>query len=434
MHAALGLGAAFAPLTAASEAPAVGAFAALDREMQRLVADGKRAGIVYGVMQHGQLMVLEAHGLRDIEKNLPMQTDSVFRLYSQSRAVTAAAILTLVDAGQLSLDAPVARYLPEIGAMRVISALRGATVAQTEPQRRPMTVRQLFNYTSGLGYAADWPAGAAMRQRDILRLDGTLAEMITKLSAYPLLYQPGQRWVYGFHSDVLGRIAEVVSGQSFDVFLDERLLAPIGMRDTGFFVRAGQVDRLAAVYGPDSNGRLAPRPAVASSSYTQRDTLFSAGGGLVSTVPDYLRFGQMLLNGGAIDNLRVLRASTVRAMTRNALTPVQGGEVNWYRYQPAALFRGYGWGLGIGVRLPDRVHTVPGSDGDLAWGGLASTTYFIDPKEQIVAVAMSQYLGPGVDDLGFILREGVYAGLCAQSGAAKPCDRTQSATPSRAGR
>jgi CubicO group peptidase (beta-lactamase class C family) len=243
--------------------------------------------------------------------------------------------------------------------------------------------------------------------------------MVTKLARYPLLAQPGAKWIYGFHSEVLGRIAEVVSGQPFNVFLEERLLARLGMRDTGFWVPRGAPDRLAEVYGPDAGGRLARRNATPSSTYTRPGTFFSAGGGLVSSVPDYLRFGQLLLNGGTLDGIRVLKPATVRAMGTNALTEAQGGEVNWYQLQPNALFRGYGWGLAIGVRLPGRVHTVPGSDGDLAWGGLASTSYFIDPREQLVAVAMSQYAGPEVDEIGFVLREGVYAALAGRSGAAR---------------
>jgi CubicO group peptidase (beta-lactamase class C family) len=384
---------------------------ALDRAMRKLVTDGRRAGVVYGVMRRGRLVALRAHGSRNLERGLPMTTDTLFRLYSQSRAVTAAAILTLVDEGRMALGDPVAKYLPEIGRMPVIAQLSRGRVVATVPQRRPMTLRDLFTYTSGLGYAADWPRGAGIDQREMLDLSGTLADMTARLARYPLLYQPGERWVYGFHSDVLGRVAEVASGQPFDEFLEQRLLEPLGMHDTGFHVRAGGADRLAEVYGPDASGKLAPRPAVPSSRYTARGTFFSAGGGLVSSVPDYLRFGQMLLERGTLAGRRVLQPQTVDAMTRNALTAEQGGEVNWYRYGQEDLFRGYGWGLGIGVRLPGRVHTVPGSDGDLAWGGLASTQYFIDPTEQIVAVAMSQYLGPDLNEIGFVLREGVYASI-----------------------
>lgn len=384
---------------------------ALSASMRGLVDEGLRAGVVWGVLKDGKLVQLEAYGQRDMAADLPMETDTVFRLYSQSRAVTAAAILTLVDDGSVTLDDPVANYLPEIGEMQVIAELSRDRVVKTVPQDPPMTLRHLFNYTAGLGYARDWPASLGMDQRDILDLDGTLEDMVTKFARYPLLAQPGDRWIYGFHSDVLGAVAEVASGRDFNDFLDRSLLKRIGMNDTGYWVRRGTNDRLAVVYGPDDTGALVVRNAPASGPYTKPGTMFSAGGGLVSTVPDYLRFGQMILNGGELDGERVLKAGTVALMGTNALTPDQGTVSFGDGFVPPKPFSGYGWGLGIGVRLADGVHTVPGSTGDLVWGGLANTTYFFDPVENIVAVAMTQYLGPGADELVFRLREGVYGAL-----------------------
>jgi CubicO group peptidase (beta-lactamase class C family) len=383
----------------------------LAASMRGLVDDGLRAGVVWGVVKDGKLVQLEAYGQRNLDAALPMETDTVFRLYSQSRAVTAAAILTLVDEGKIDLDDPVADYLPEIGEMKVIAELRRDQVVRTVPQNPPMTIRHLFNYTSGLGYAREWPAGVGMEQRDILSLEGDLSDMVSKFAKYPLLAQPGERWIYGFHSDVLGAVAEAVSGRKFNDFLDRRLLKRIGMEDTGFWVRRGSNDRLAEVYGPDDTGVLTVRPAPASSTYTKLGTMFSAGGGLVSTVPDYLRFGQMILNGGELDGVRVLKAGTVANMATNALGPSQGTVSFGDGFNPPKPFSGYGWGLGIGVRLADAVHTVPGSPGDLVWGGLANTTFFFDPTENIVAVAMTQYLGPNSDEVVFRLREGVYGAL-----------------------
>lgn len=384
---------------------------ALSNSMRGLVDDGLRAGVVWGVVKDGKLIQLEAYGQRDMAANLPMETDTVFRLYSQSRAVTAAAILTLVDDGAVNLDDPVANYLPEIGNMPVIAELSRDKVVRTVPQDPPMTLRHLFTYTAGLGYARDWPNSLGMDQRDILDLNSTLTDMVTKFGRYPLLAQPGSRWIYGFHSDVLGAVAEVVSGRDFNDFLDRRLFSRIGMDDTGYWIRSGSVDRLAVVYGPNEDGDLEERAGPASGPYTGPGTLFSAGGGLVSTVPDYLRFGQMILNGGELDGVRVLKAGTVALMGTNAISPSQGTVSFGDGFVPPKPFSGYGWGLGIGVRLADGVHTVPGSTGDLVWGGLANTTYFFDPVENIVAVAMTQYLGPGSDELVFRLREGVYGSL-----------------------
>ncbi len=384
---------------------------ALAASMRGLVDDGLRAGVVWGVVKDGKLVQLDAYGQRNIEEDLPMETDTVFRLYSQSRAVTGAAILTLVDDGDLVLDAPVANYLPAIANMQVISKMNRDDVVATVPQDPPMTVRHLFNYTSGLAYANGWPSSLGMSQRDILSLDGNLDDMIAKLTTYPLLAQPGATWMYGLHSDVLGAVAEKVSGRKLNDFLHRRLFKPLGMKDTGYWVRRGSNDRLAVVYGPGESGALGPRDAPASGPYTEPGTFFSGGGGLVSTVPDYLRFGQMILNGGTLDGERILKAGTVAEMGTNALGPTQGTVSFGDGLNPAKPFSGYGWGLAIGVRLAEGVHTVPGSPGDLVWGGLANTTYFFDPVENIVAVAMTQYLGPDGDELVFRLRDGVYGAL-----------------------
>ncbi len=391
----------------------VDGLAQLDADMAGLVSQGERAGVVYGVVRRGQLVVLKAHGMRDPEKNAPMTLDSAFRLYSQSRAVTAAAILTLVDEGKLRLDDPVAKYLPEIGVMRVISRLSAGKVVETVPQQPVMTVRHLFQYSAGLGYAPDWPKSVGINQRDILDLNGDLAAMVTKLARYPLLEQPGSKWRYGFSSDVLGRIAEVVSGQPFNVFLRERVTDPLGMADTDFWLTADSIERIAPVFGRSGKGELRRMDAVASSTYDRPGRLFSAGGGLLSTVPDYLRFGQMLLDRGSLGGVRILKPATVDRMTTNTLTETMGGQVYWYREDWASIFRGYGWGLAIGVRLPGKAHTVPGSGKEVGWGGLASTGYFIDQENGIVAVVMSQYLGPDGDRPAYLLREGVYRALKA---------------------
>ncbi|MBL8628750.1 MAG: beta-lactamase family protein [Rhodospirillaceae bacterium] len=387
--------------------------ARLSTDMKAFVDQNRRAGVVYAVMRQGKLVALEAFGSRNIEKNLPMTTDTAFRLYSQSRAVTAAAILTLLDEGKLKLDDPVAKYIPEIAKMQVIKEIKDGQVVATEPQKTPMTIRHLFTYTSGLGYAADWPKSVGMNQRDILSLDGDLALTMSKLSRYPLLTQPGERWIYGFSSDVLGRVAEVASGQKLNLFLKNRLFDKIGMTGTDFWVK--DPDMLAEVYGPDVSGPNAPnalmrKASPASSTYTKPGTLFSAGGGLVSTATDYLRFMQMLLNGGTLDGVRVLKPETVKMMLTRQTTPQQG-LVYWYNHNSSATFRGYAWGLGIGIRAAEGPHTIPGSDGDAAWGGLANTTYFIDPKQQIVAVALSQYLGDDAEALALTLRNGVYSAI-----------------------
>jgi CubicO group peptidase (beta-lactamase class C family) len=388
------------------------ALAAMKAEMQGLVDTQKRAGIVYAVARNGKLIALEAMGMRDIEKNLPMKPDTIFRLASMSRVLTGATILSLIDDNKLHLSDPVSKYIPEFADTQVIKSVDGDNVI-TEPQKTPLSVENLFTYTSGLGYGGSWPKSIPLEQSKIIDLSSTLEVGIRRLAAFPLLYQPGEKWHYGFSGDVLGRVAEVASGQPLDVFLQRRMFDKIGMRDTHFSVPPNDLSRFAEVYGPSGSEKLANISAKVAnlSSFTKPGTFFSAGGGLVSTVPDYLRFVQMLLNGGEIDGVRVLKAETVKSMLTRHTTPEQG-LVYWY--DPPTTFhnvKGYAWGLAIGIRADEAEHAVPGSPGDATWAGFINTVFFIDPKTKIVAVAMSQYLGPDEPVMTQALRKGVYAAI-----------------------
>jgi len=384
---------------------------ALKARMTAFVASGERAGVVYAVARDGKLVALEAIGLRDLERKLPMEPDTAFRIYSQSRALTATAALTLVDEGKLALADPVAKYIPEIGTMRVLKA--GSTT-ETEPQRQPMSVRHLFTYTAGLGYAPDWPAALGARQADILPLEGTIADGVRNLARLPLLTQPGAKWRYGFSGDVLGRVAEVASGQPLNRLLDGRVFAPLGMRHTGFWISPERQARgdLAKVYTPGKDGKLEDMSDKATplSYFTRPGTLFSGGGGLVSTVPDYLRFAQMLLDRGELGGVRVLEAATVEAMLKRQTTAEQG-DVYWYAPDLFPTVKGFGWGLSIGVRPDDAGPDVPGRPGEKGWAGLANTLFFINTRERIVAVAMAQYVGPDAGALNDAFRNGVYAAV-----------------------
>jgi CubicO group peptidase (beta-lactamase class C family)/predicted dinucleotide-binding enzyme len=377
--------------------------------MQALVDDGRRAGIVYAVARKDKIVALEAYGKRSLERDLPMQTDTVFRLASLSRVLSGASFLTLLEDGSVRLDDPVAKFIPEFGSTPVIKDLAAPQLA-TEPQRGPMTVRHLLTYTSGLGYAFDWPKSYGMKQDAILSPTASLADDIKKLAGYPLLLQPGSKWHYGFSGDVLGRVAEVASGQRLDEFLRTRMFDKLGMKDTGFWTRDPK--RLADVYGPGKSGKVENLSAQADflSNYTAPGPLMSAGGGLVSTVPDYLRFAQMLLNGGQLDGVRVLKPETVKAMLTRQTTPEQG-LVYWYAPTQYPAFSGYAWGYAIGIRV-DGTHHVAGTSGDAGWAGFTNTWFFIDPAKEIAAVAMTQYLGP---DEGApvitTLRQGVYDAL-----------------------
>lgn len=384
--------------------------AKLKAEMKRLVDEGTRTGVVFAVAREGKLVAEGAYGHRNVERNLPMTMDTQFRLASLSRVLTGATVLTLLDEGQIALTDPVSKFIPEFAATPVIKSAVGDAIT-TEPQRTPLTVRHLFTYTGGFGYGTDWPKTLGMRQDLVLGPDQTLADGIRKLASYPLLTQPGDKWRYGFSGDVLGRVAEVASGQPLDEFLRTHMFDKIGMKDTGFWTK--DAARLAEIYGPGPDGKTVNLSSRASnlSTFTTPPKMMSAGGGLVSTVPDYLRFAQMLMNQGRLDGVQVLKAETARAMLSRQTTPAQG-LVYWYDPGKYVAFNGYAWGYAIGVRVDEGQHGVPGTIGDAGWAGFTNTWFFIDPKEKIAAVAMTQYLGP--DDEAVVikrLRTGVYEAL-----------------------
>lgn len=377
----------------------------LAAEMRTLVDDGKRAGIVSAVARRGKLVHFQAHGLRNMEKGLPMEKDTIFRLFSMTRAISAVGVLTLYEEGKYQFDEPVSKYIPEFAKTPVL-VQRDKT--ETVSQETPLNIYHLFTYTAGLGYPLGYPEEFGMTFDIVLGVDDTLETGIRNLAGYPLLDQPGAHWYYGFSSDVLGRVAEIVSGQPYDRFLKERVFDPLGMTDTGFFVRDDEWHRLAEAYRPDDHGSLRNSTATLPeiNSYKEGKSMFSGGGGLVGTVMDYLRFGQMLLNGGVLDGVRVLKPETVELMCRNHLTDAQG-LINWSDDSWEDV-NGYGWGLSIGVRMDEGPHAIPGGKGEVQWDGLANTTFFIDPEHEVVAVAMAQYVGPGQNDLELVLRRNLY--------------------------
>ncbi len=392
----------------------------LDAAMTALVETGRRSGIVWAVAKNGKLVTHKAAGLRDIEADLPMQTDSVFRLHSMTRAVTGVAVMMMYEEGKFALDDPVSKYIPAFANTPVLKNRKGDS-RDTEPQASPLTIRHLLTYTSGIGYPFDYDATLDVSFEKVFPRDQTIEQGVNYLATRPLLFQPGARWYYGFSGDVLGRLVEIWSGQPYDAFLHDRIFAPLGLSDMGFQIPDDQKHRLAKVYGPDEAGVLqdvtARMPPI--DFYSAGDTIFSGGGGLLGTAMDYLRFSQMVLNGGVLEDVRLLQPETVALMTRNHLTPEQG-PLNWYakgrftENDPWAKANGYGWGLSIGVRLDDQPHTLGGGRGEFRWDGFANTTFFIDPENQIVAVAMTQYLAPDQSALENALRTSLYGSVLSQ--------------------
>jgi len=356
-------------------------------------SEGLLPGAVVAIARGGKLAYLQAIGFKDRAKTIPMKTDSIFWIASMSKPVTSVAAMILVDDGKLDLDAPVARYLPEIGEMRVASE---TTDPATAKPKRPMTVRDLLRHTSGLIYPeldfayperglADAAAESRIQALHMLYgqtdstaywRDTTLADFISALARLPLAHQPGEVWEYGLSADVLGRVVEVASGEPLDQFLQSRLFTPLHMVDTGFYVPKAKLDRLVDAPMPE-------RPRIWD--VTRPARLFSGGGGLVSTAPDYLRFCQMLLNGGELDGVRVLSPQAVQQMTTDALPP----DISIFGNEIGAL-AGRSFGLGFAVRT-DPVHSwTPGSVGSFSWAGLWGTQFWIDPAEKLIGLQMIQ--------------------------------------------
>ena len=374
---------------------------------QNYVDTGRLAGFQVVVARQGQVVLRAECGCADLASAARMAPDTLFRIYSMTKPITSVALMTLYEQGRFQLDDPVHRHLPALADLRVFAG-GGASQALTSAAQRPVTIRDLLTHTSGLtyGFMDRHPVDAIYRARGITGPDrrnpgtacATTAEMVDRLSEVPLLFSPGTQWSYSVATDVVGRLVEVISGQRLDVFMQQRIFGPLGMVDTVFDLRADHADRLAANYVTAADGSLEILdPAGAASALSIPATFHSGGGGLVSSAHDYHRFTQMLLGGGTLDGVRVLGRKTVEFMTVNHL-PTGGdlatmGMATWDGYS----YLGVGFGLGFAVVLdPVRAQTI-GSAGEYNWGGAASTLFWVDPAEELVAMLFAQVM-PSVND------------------------------------
>jgi CubicO group peptidase (beta-lactamase class C family) len=352
---------------------------------------GDPSGFVVGIVKDGKLAYLQPTGFEDHDKKIPMRPDSIFRIGSMSKQITSAATMMLVDEGKLELDAPVAQYLPELKDMQVVKtdpATGDAILLELEPAKRAMTIRDLLRNTSGLVYASPDYADPGFGNAAIhllygakapFRRDKPIASLVASLGTLPLLHQPGEVWEYSVGYDVLGRVSEVVSGQNFDQFLQSRLFAPLHMVDSGFSVPPDKLDRLVAVPGAQ------PRLLFWDGDVGKPQTFFSGGGGIVSTVPDFLRFCQMLLNGGELDGVRILKPETVRLMITNSMPP----DIHFAGHEAGPAY-GTGWGLGFAIRNNPDFSFIPGSVGSFNWQGSWGTFFSVDPVQKLILVMMMQ--------------------------------------------
>ncbi|MBE7500131.1 MAG: serine hydrolase [Verrucomicrobiales bacterium] len=376
--------------TPASAGLAPNHLAWVDAQVMKYVQSNKISGGVVLIARRGQIAYLKAYGLRDLEAGWPMETNTLFRIASMSKLVTSVGMMLLIEAGAAHLDDPVSKFIPEFASPSVI--MQGDRNRRTRPATREITIRHLLTHTSGITYRMNerFPLSTMYTEAGVcdglLPWEGTIGEMVRVLARQPLWFNPGTAWEYGLSTDVLGYLIEVVSGMPLDRYLRERLFEPLGMNDTRFHVPDDQRGRLAAVYAPAAGGglnRIPDDPPVVSGNleyspshaYAHPGTYFSGGGGLVSTAVDYARLLQMLLNGGELNGHHLLSASGVRSMTTNAVGSL-----------------GANFGLGsVGISEISQWFEWPGS---WYWGGFWTTSFQVDPVEQVVLVLLTQ-LFPG---------------------------------------
>ena len=363
----------------------------VNKMMQGYIDDGKLASGLTMLARHGETFHFEPYGVLDLESGTPVERDTLFRIYSMTKPITSAAVMMLYEEGHFSLDDPVGKFIPELASMKVYDGM-GETGMRLVDQQRPITIRHLLTHTSGLSYGhhQDSPVEQMYREANITDPDSTMKEMAEKLGKLPLVTQPGTKWRYSNATDVLGYLVEVVSGVPFDRYLQDNILDPLSMTDTSFYVAEENLDRLATVYGASTNGKIAPLDNPMVNRQRRPHTLFSGGGGLVSTGSDYMRFCQMLLNGGVLGDARLLAPKTVEMMRSNHLTddlkPFAVGQSN------ASDTKGCGFGLGFRVVMDIAQHGIIGSNGIYSWGGAASTVFWIDPAEDLVAILLTQFM------------------------------------------
>ena len=375
----------------------------IDKVMETHIAQQKIAGGVTLLARHGKIAHLGVYGMMDVEAEKPMTPDTIFRIASMTKPITSVAVMMLYEEGHFRLNEPVSKFIPAFKEMFVLPPEDAEDSAQPVPATQQITIWNLLTHTDGLTYHWNERLGPQYAAADIthglLQDESTLAEKMKVLATIPLLHDPGAEFEYGLSIDLLGYLVEVVSGMSLDAFFSERIFKPLGMKDTHFFIPEAKRERLATVYERTEDGpikRKSQEPTVEGSLIYSTDypyngprTYFSGGGGLVSTVSDYLRFAQMMLNGGKLDGVRLLSRKTVELMTTNQL---------------AKMDVDFGFGLGFGVVRDESDLNEIGSVGRFGWGGFFFTNFFIDPQEQMIGIFMCQLHPSGSLDLGERIR------------------------------
>lgn len=377
--------------------------------MQRYVDEKQVAGTVTLLTRRGQTLHFEAHGFRDVEKRVPMTTDTIFRIASMSKALTSVAAMMLVEEGILALEHPVSRYIPAFAkttvAVRPPTGSPEGTVPMVVPARRAITIRDLLTHTAGLGYgfgpaAAQWKAAGIQNWYFADRAE-PIAAVVERMAALPFDAQPGEAYVYGYGTDVLGVVVERASGRPLDVFIAERITKPLKMVDTHFFLPPEKRDRLAVVYAGKADAPIERAPETSAGQGTYVDgprQCFSGGAGLLSTAGDYARFMRMLANGGELDGVRLLGRKTVEVMRSNHV---------------GSMYNDGRTGFGLGFEVVEHLGRAGrfGSETAYGWGSAYYSNYWIDPVEDMMGIYLSQLLPNGGLDLQTKFRTLAYAAL-----------------------
>ena len=351
----------------------------VDQIVQDLVAKKRLAGASVMIARKGKVCFFENYGLMDIEKGKAMSDDTIFRIYSMSKAITSAAVMQLVEQGKIDLHAPVKNYIPEFSNLKVYNN------GNPQPVKHELTTAHLLTHTSGTPYGAGGEYGKILKNAKVLNRDNDLKTMIQKMASVPLAFEPGTDWAYGTSIDILGYLVEVVSKQKFEDYLKEHIFEPLEMSDTGFYVPAEKLERFAANYNSDSKGKLTLKDAPEKSRYLKMPKLPSGGGGLVSTISDYMKFLLCIRNKGSLNGQRILKPETVKLMV-NSQTSKEAGWVKFGKQVRDGITYGYGFSVtkNLSKYAPDR------KVGDYGWGGAASTHYWVSPEDGLVVITMEQ--------------------------------------------
>lgn len=363
----------------------------IDRKLSKLLKDEKLVGCSALILRNDQNVYFGKWGFQNRRKETPVDRNTIFRIYSMTKPVVSVAAMQLVESGRLELDAPVSQYLPEFKDLKVLETKNGKSAEV--PPRRSMTVRDLLRHTSGLSYGffGNTKVDQQYRRAGVLITDLNLKSTVNKLASIPLLHHPASQFHYSASTDVLGRVIEVVSGQSLAEYLHTHIFVPLEMTDTYFTVPKAKQDRLAQLYKPGTQSKLTPASPLQSIRFVDEDNqFFSGGGGLCSTVDDYCRFCQMLLNEGQLSGKKVVENTTIQQMFTNQLVDIERS--------PGRSFQ-----FGLGFRISPQ--------GDYGWGGAAGTRFWVNPDKQTAVIFMTQIMPYGNRNYGEMIRDTVYSAI-----------------------